>query len=365
MKKLFSNIFASQFIIYGLLALLFYTLIPEEGHASVNILKNILNAIGSILLVGGIFEVAFKDKFIGEVSDNFVKTIFLDSNSLEHFKSKDLISMKRSIQERLLHGKNSEYSEKILRMINDSFFHMAQGNHKNNDFNKYFQYYNSVIYVNKKEPDSQKVTIEYEIKYEIVNNYTNEEGIITESEVDIFSKRFFPLSLSTEDNIITQELSSLKITKDNDYIDYKEEIRNGSFKEKTIGHEEQDSIKIQEDVKRQIKYKEDEDFRIKFKKSLIVEKKIKIITMYNDIGFYHTFKRPTINYSIQYHDENVSVKTKDYLTLRLFSGLNKKPNDKIHPVLKGKVISLHVSDGLLLPGEGICIVALRDNFMNQ
>lgn len=361
------RVFTSWFIILGLCALLFYTLIPTNQNEFVQIVKNLLNAIGSILLVGGIFEIMFKEKFISEVSESFVKTIFLDSNSLNHFKYDELFLMQKSIQNKLLNGNKTEYTQKILDMINDSFFAMARGKHKTQDFNTHFQYYNSFLYVNKKKNNSNKVEIEYEIKYEVVNNTLDENGHLLDIELEIFSKRFFPLALSQEENSITQELVGLTIKADDTFKDYKDEIKNQKFQEITVEIEEQDSVKIQEDIKRQIQFKKDvstfETFKMKFKKSMIVEKKIKIITMYNDIGFYHTFKRPTLNYSMQYHDENVNTDTKDYLTMRLFSGLSKKPNDKIHPVLKGKVISLHVSDGILLPGEGICVVALREKFM--
>lgn len=358
-KSFFSKFASSAFIITGLIFLIVYLLIPEKVHPLCDILKNLTNALGSILIVGGIFEIVFKEQFIKEVTSSFVKTIFLKPTSLENFKDEELEQIHKSIQQRLLYtNKNNYYSNRILTMINDSFYEMAKGTHHNKDFNTFFQYYNSVLYVNKKEEDDY-VNIEYEIKYEIINNTKNKEEV----EIDIFSKRFFPLSLSLTGNCITQVLTSLNIKSDGKGMDYAKEIRDGKFKEQTLDKDDLDNIRIQEDVKRQIQVEKEgifTPFRVKFKEKLIVEKKIKIVTLYDDICFSHIFKRPTLNYSIQYHDENVSVDTKDYLTLRLFSGLNKKSNDKIHPVLKGKVISLHVSDGLLLPGEGISIVALRN-----
>lgn len=370
-----NSLAASKFIIYGLIALLLYILIPEGCYTALDILKNLLNAVGSILLVGGIFEVAFKDQFIKEVSNNFVKTIFLDSSSLAHFTKKDLETMKISLQQKLLNGNTTEYTKKILHMINHSFFDMARGEHKNSDFNMYFQYYNSALYVKKREPGSKTVEIEYKIKYELVNNSfkisKNNEFELQEAEIDIFARRFFPLVLSQEENTVTQELLKLTIKSDDTFKDYAEEITQGLFVEKTLASDEKDNIRIQEDVKRQIQKKdnvastESTPFKEKFKKTLIIEKTLRIITSYDDITFSHIFKRPTINYSIQYNDENVDVNMKDYLTLKLFSGLNKKVNDKIHPALQGKVISLHVSEGVLLPGEGVIIVALRNYFMNN
>ncbi|MFA7021672.1 hypothetical protein [Aliarcobacter sp.] len=357
-KSFFSKFASSAFMIIGLIFLIVYLLIPENAHPIFDILRNLSNALGSILIIGGIFEIVFKEKFIKEVTSSFVKTIFLKPASLENFKDEELEQINKSIQSRLLYGnRNNYYSNRILTMINDSFYEMAKGTHHNKDFNTFFQYYNSVLYVNERKENY--VNIEYEIKYEIINNTKNKEEV----EIDIFSKRFFPLSLSLADSCVTQELTYLNIKSDGKSMDYSKEIRDGKFKEQTLDKDDLDNIRIQEDVKRQIQ--EDKDgtfspFKVKFKEKLIVEKKIKIVTLYDDISFSHIFKRPTLNYSIQYHDENVSVNTKDYLTLRFFSGLNKKSSDKIHPVLKGKVISLHVSDGLLLPGEGISIVALRD-----
>jgi len=123
------------------------------------------------------------------------------------------------------------------------------------------------------------------------------------------------------------------------------------------------NICIQQDIKRQIQRKKDdgghEVFQVNFNKTLVVEKKIQIKTTYSDICYSHIFKRPTLNYSISYSDENVDHKTKDYITMRLFSGLNKKNNDRIHPTLYGNTISLSVHGDLLLPGEGLTIIALR------
>ncbi len=369
MKKIFSNVYSSQFIIYGLIALLIYVIIPDDLHVVVSIVKNLFNAVGSILIVGGIFEVAFKDKFIKEVSTNFVKTIFMQPDSLDHFKNNDLIDMKESIQKKLLQKNNGEYSKKIINMINNSFFKMAQGEHKNSNFNKYFQYYNSILYVKKRKKDSCVVEIDYEIKYEIINNCKNDNGVNKEAKLSIFSKRFFPLALSQEHKTTTQELLSLRIKVDNQYTDYSKKINNKEFQEQLVDTEEKDNVKIQEDIKRQIQFKNEtgqfEEFEVEFKDSIVVEKKLKIFTTYNDIAFSHIFKRPTMNYSIIYTDENVTPETKDYLTLRLYSGLNKKTNDKIHPVLKGKMISLNVSEGVLLPGEGVSIVALRDKFLDD
>jgi hypothetical protein len=59
---------------------------------------------------------------------------------------------------------------------------------------------------------------------------------------------------------------------------------------------------------------------------------------------------------------DTELKGIDYLSLRLFSGLNKKNNDKIHPVLKGNSISLSVSNELLLAGEGISINSIRKDW---
>lgn len=370
-----NSLAASKFIIYGLIALLLYVLIPEGCYAITDILKNLLNAAGSILLVGGIFEIVFKDKFIKEVSNNFVKTIFLDPSSLQHFTQKDLEMMKTSLQNKLLNGNSTEYTKKILHMINESFFNMARGTHKNPVFNMYFQYYNSSLYVKKRKPNSNNVEIEYKIKYELINNsykiLDDNKFELQEAEIDLFAKRFFPLTLSQQESVITQELLKLTIKCDENFKDYAEEISQGLFIEKALTSDEKDDIRIQEDVKKQIQKKPTKDsdestvFMVKFKKSLIIEKTLKIITTYNDITFSHIFKRPTINYSIQYIDENVDTSMKDYLTLKLFSGLNKKVNDKIHPALQGNVISLHVSEGLLLPGEGVIIVALREYFLNN
>ncbi len=369
-KKLADKILPNKipsylFIILGLFSIIIYLLIPEN-HSSewVQIVRNLFNPLGSILIVGGIFEIAFKEKFIKEVSENFVKTIFLEPNNLNNFKEEDLEQMHSSIQNKLLeNNRNSICSQKIVTMINDSFYQMAKGTHNKNIFNTFFQSYISSIYVKKRENmNDDKVTIEYEMKYELINNKKNGEEV----KVDIFAKRFFPLILSSQNTFKTQELNLLTIKKDDEsIIDYSQDIKNSQFEEITLNKDDFDNITIQEQVKRQIQYKKDgnDEFKpleVSFKNRLIVHKKIKISTLHDDIHYSHIFNRPTLNYTIRYLDENVSTDTKDYLTLRLFSGLNKKSSDKIHPTLAGNSISLSVSEGILLPGEGISIVALRN-----
>lgn len=363
-KKIFSNIASYSFIILGMFFIIAYLLIPENTTSELlQLTKNFCNALGSILIVGGIFEIAFKEKFIKEVSNSFVKTIFLRANALDNFKEQELEQINKSIQNKLLKdNKNSICSNKMITMINDSFYQMAKGTHSKDEFNTFYQYYNSIMHVKKRlSPSDDKVTIEYEIKYEIINNKKDNQEV----SIDIFSKRFFPLSLSSQDSFITQELTFLTIKKDGEsVIDYLKDIKDNKFKEETITKDDLDSITIQESVKRQIYYKSENGnfspFKINFKNNMIVNKKIKITTQFDDISYSHIFKRPTLNYSIQYYDDNVNIGKKDYLTLRLFSGLNKKSNDKIHPILTGNLISLNVSEGILLPGEGISIVALRN-----
>lgn len=362
-KGFISKLASSFFIIFGLLSIIAYILIPQSDNYVLEILRNLFNALGAILIVGGIFESIFKEKFIEEVSNKFVKAIFLKPSTLNNFKDKELEEMNKNIQSKLLKkNKNNTCSVKIISMINNSFYQMAKGTHDKDEFNTFFQYYNSMMYVNKKTEESQEtVEIEFILKYEIINNKKDKETV----NVGIFAKRFFPLSLSSKENCITQELISLSIKKDNESIkDYSEDIKNNKFKEIIVEKEERDSIKIQEAIKRQIQYKKDGDadfspFEVDFHHKMIVEKKIKVVTLFNDITYSQIFNRPILNYSIQYYDENVSSTDKDYLTLKLFSGLNKKVNDKIHPILKGNLISLNISDGILLPGEGINIVALR------
>lgn len=162
------------------------------------------------------------------------------------------------------------------------------------------------------------------------------------------------------------------IKADGNSIDYGDEIQKKSFEEVLLTHGSEDDVRaIKEDVKKQIQKKVDgnmhEPFNVSFKDELIVEKKIWVKTLYSDINYSHIFKRPTMNYSIHYIDENVDIELQgiDYLSLRLFSGLNKKNNDKIHPVLKGNSISLTVSDELLLAGEGISINSLRKDWNSE
>lgn len=365
----------AKFIICGMVSIIVSLSLPKsvcipfifDAEFSLNILTNIFNAIGSILIVGGIFEVRFKDQFIREVSKDFIKSLFLDRSSLGRFDEPELLNMKKNIQKELLGECNRSYKKKFLRMIDDSFFKIARGKHTDDDFNMYYEYYTVVIYVRKS--DNEYVNIEFDLKYKLVNNKIDQDGKLTENQNNIFAKRFFP-PFSAEEK--TQTVLSLKIKADDRHIDYSKEITKGSFEEQIINKSSEDNVKaLQEDVKKQIqKHQEDDSFepiQIKFKKNIILEKKVLVKTLYTDLNYIHIFKIPTMNYSIHFIDENVDVNVEhmDYLSLRLFSGLNKKNNDKIHPVLKGNSISLSVSNELLLPGEGLSINSVRKDWCKR
>jgi len=362
-----TNMFAKyKFMIYGMASIITSLAMPTSividyliEPISLSFLINTFNALGSILIIGGIFEITMKDKFIKDVTKDFIKALFLDKSSLGHFTQDDLFLMKKNLQQALLGKRNYHYKNKFSAMLNDSFFQIARGRHKNKEFNMFFDYYTVVIYI-KKSLDSKYVEVEFDLKYKLVNNTFDDEGNPREVENGIFVKRFFPPFAKEEP---TQELISMSTTADG--------IRNTysatDFTEKIVNKDTSDNVKaIKEDVKKQLQKKtgeedETEEILLKFKDTLILEKKISVKTLYNDINYTHIFKRPTLNYSIHFIDENVdmSITDVDYLSLRLFSGLNKKNNDKIHPVLKGNSISLTVSDELLLAGEGIMINSVR------
>jgi hypothetical protein len=363
----------AKFIIYGMLAIIVSLSLPESikidflspTSFSLFFLMNVFNAIGAILIVGGIFEIILKDQFIQEVSKDFIKALFLERSSLGRFNQSDLIQMKTNIQEELLGKGNNHFKNKLMHMINNSFFQIARGTHANEDFNMFYDYYNVVIYI--KGSSKRFIEIEYDLKYKLINNKVDEKRQLIDSVLTtVFAKRFFP---SFKDDDVTQKVLSLVIKKDGQLYDYKEDIDKGLFVEQILNKGTEDDIKaLKEDVKKQIQRKNDDEsfspLEVKFHDYLIVEKKILVKTLYTDFNYSHIFKRPTLNYSIHFIDENVDVSLEevDYLSLRLFSGLNKKNNDKIHPVLKGNSISLTVSDELLLAGEGISINSIRKDW---
>lgn len=394
-KNLVQAFAQAQFIIYGMLCIIFSLGIPDvlcfsfsPEPWSMSLVKNVFNAFGSILIVGGIFEIRLKNQFIKEVSQDFIKALFLEKSSLEHFNRDDLRQMKTNLQEQLLRSGNTHFKKKCMNMINGSFFKIAQGNHHNPDFNMYYDYYKVDMYV--KKSAGRYVEVEYDLKYKLVNNQVDEEGHIVPSNNNVFAKRFFPPFAAEEE---TQKLMAFSVKVDGgDTVDYAVEIAKGMFQEQIVNKGVEDDIRaIQEDVKKQILKKEAEPlavtgseslphgsveqeqsapdiyepYTIEFNDYLIVEKKLMIKTLYSDLVYNHIFKRPTLSYQIHYIDENVDVSLKDidYLSLRLFSGLNKKNNDKIHPILKGNSISLSVSDELLLAGEGISILAMREGII--
>jgi len=345
------------FMITGGICLIFSILIDANVTGFWLFIKNILNALGSIFIVGGVFEIAYKKKFADELSTDFTTKLFLDKDAIQNFEKDNLRKMVQNIQLALSKGKHNEYQNKIMKLMNNHFLCMLDGTHQNEEFNSYYDYYDINIHI--EESKEEFITVNYNLKYKIINH--NPKNKIKQS---ILAKRFFPQV--SQENMIYQELESLKVISDyKKEISYLEEIEQNKFKEVDVKYDrvhDAISAKKNKEIKKQIQLinsDSTEELIVEFSKFLIIEKSIKIKTLYTDEIFSHIFRKPVLNFMFSYIDNNIDTSLDNPIELRLFSGLNKIKNDKLHPVQQGKKVSLSVHNELLLPGEGITTISKR------
>lgn len=348
------------YLILGFISLVISLLItPTADESGFLLLKNIFNAIGSLFIVGGFFEMTFKEKFVKELSTDFTQKLFLQQDSIKHFGQDNLRDMLKNIQI-VLSKENSTYQKKLIELMNDHFLSMLQATHKNNEFNSYYEFYD--INLNIKDKNEKYIIIDFHLKYKIIN-IDHEKQV----EQSILARRFFPQFKDMSDDFVFQELKELLIIDDGKETNYLKEIKNNQFVEVDIdANSLTDSVNATKngDTKKQIHFKQNDtakpkELKVSFKKELVVEKRIQIKTLYTDDIYSHIFKKPILNLNVHYTDLYIDENIENPLELRLFSGLNKTKNDKVRSIYQGDSVSLAIYGDLLLPGEGVMIMSRR------
>jgi hypothetical protein len=355
-----SDAIKNQFIIFSLVAFLIYfalnSLFPITATSNILYISilNIINAIGGLFLITGLYDVVLKDKFQKETTVNFVKTLLLENNYLKNFNLEEIENMMLKLENKVIcSDKNEHYKKKIINLIHDKILPMGSGTSGSDELNTFFEYYNEeIIYstsINKDFLECKVIT-----DYKLINNSNDKisQTIFTKKMLNrkVFEYRDVPL-----------EVKSLELTIDGKVIDdYKD-----STSLKDIFKVESDvggaiSITNEDNTVMQIQEKTSDgstaiEFKREFKESIVVKKELKIVIPYDDVTYGHTFHRPMLNYSIRFTDENAK---KVIGVLR--SAFHKKTDDTItitNP--QDNTVVIKLNDDLLLPKEGITIVTIR------
>ncbi len=360
MKNFVVKSMAYVFVIIGFIAIsISLSLDVQPKEELWLLLKNLLNAIGSIFIVGGIFEILYKKVFLEEIATDFTSKLFLDKDAIQKFDPNNLKRMMINIQRVLSKTKNEKYQDKILKIVNNHLIPLINGCHRNNKFNVYYDYYDLNISV--KEVEDEFIVMDYISKYKIVNA---KKGKATHTILSRFS---FPQI--GEKVYKNQDLLKLTVTKDyQDTKNYAEDIKNKKFELVEIDMiKEDDNIRAQKnkDVKKQLQLKTNDghkELKEDFSKWLVVEEHSNIRTLYLDDLYSFIARAPILNFSIHFTDKTIDHELINPLSLKLFSGLNKIKDDRIHPIYQGDTVSLTIRDELLLPGEGVIISSKRKKY---
>lgn len=346
----------NQFILYSLGVFLLYfvlnSLNPITADSNIIYITflNLINALGSLLLITGLYDVVLKDKFQKETTTNFVKTLLLENDYLQNFNLKEIENMMLKLENKVIcSDKNEHYKKKIINLIHDKILPMGGGTNDSDEINTFFEHYDEEI-IYEKSDDKKFVTCKIITNYKLINNSNK-----TISQT-IFTKKVFNSKI-LESISTPLEVASLELIIDGKKQDGYTNIGDKFIVEKV----EKEAVSISNDdtIVMQIQEKKDEtntiEFKRKFKDSIVVKKELKITIPYDDIIYGHTFHRPMLNYSIRFRDNNA----KEVIGI-LRSAFHKKTDDTITITKpQDNEIVIKLNDDLLLPKEGITMVTIR------
>ncbi|NVJ53182.1 MAG: hypothetical protein HWD90_05770 [Campylobacteraceae bacterium] len=358
-----SEAIKNQFIVYSLSSFLVYFIftsifpITQTSSSFYVTFLNIINAAGGLFLVTGLYDVILKDKFQEETITSFVKTLLLENDYLKKFDNDEIEKMILKLENKLLKdNKNKYYKNKLINLIHKKLLPMGSGNSTHEELNTFFEYYNEELIYDLSK-DKKFINCKVITEYKLINNSDDE---ITQT---IFTRKFLDPKISEYDGVAL-ELEKLEVVIDGTLLsEYNDSSQLKNMF--TVVNELNDSISIsnEEPLKMQIKEKikiektgeELQEFRRKFKNSIIVKKELKIVIPYEDIMYGHTFHRPMLNYTFRFTDNNAKK-----VVGILRSAFHKKTDDTItvnNP--QDNIVIIKLNNDLLLPKEGINVVSIR------
>ncbi|PHO10305.1 hypothetical protein CPG37_04465 [Malaciobacter canalis] len=351
----------NKFIVLSLITFLGYFIIsgqfPPGPQQTIYVtFLNLLNAIGGLLLITGLYDVTLKEQFQNETIENFIKTLYLDNKYVSRFKKEELRNIfAKVLKEFIKSDINSIYKNKITEHISKNIIPMARGEHSDSKINTYFKHYDEQI-VCFKSKDKNVIRCKVATSYELINNTS-----LPISQT-IFTLKNIPNCHSLNfDKVL--KLISLKI-----FVDGKEEKQYSkpdflkeNFKvaeangQSTSVSTYSERVQIKQIVK---KGEEEEliEFKKKFNKKLKVKKVFEIDIPYFDNNYTHIFHRPILNYSLTYKDYNASK-----VEGVLISAFHKKSDDTIHmnPIEENE-FKIELKEDLVLPKEGLTVISRRN-----
>lgn len=358
-----SEIIKNKFIIISLLCFILYFGLSAEfppvadGSKIYLSFLNLINALGALFLVTGFYDVTLKEKFQNETIENFVRTLYLDSNYISKFNDNELKSILVKLQNKLLNSNNhSYYKERLTSHINEKIIPMGNGTIADDILNTYYKHYSETIICNKSE-DKKVIICKVITSYELINNSEQPIPQIIFTKKHIDSKI---LALITEEPV---KLCSLKITIDGKKIsEYDNPNTLSNYFKLSKKNNRSTSVSKNSHELMQIKEiieidgnKKLVEFKRKFNKSLKIKKTLEVAIPYDDIYYGHIFHRAILNYSLTFRDYNAIT-----VEGMLFSAFHKNTDDTIHLTdTEDYEFKIDLKDDLVLPKEGLSVISKR------
>jgi len=359
-----SDFIKNQFILYSLFAFILYAIISglagATPHFLVLTLMNLVNALGGLLLIAGLYDVTMKEKYQRETTNQFVKTLFLEDKYIDSFNDDDLIAMMGNIQRKLLNvNKNKDFKDKVLYLINSKILPLGRGKLADDYANSIFEDYDeNVVMKQVKIDEALFIEFSVSVKYKLLNN-SDKKSL----EQEIFTRKFIDKSVESCSSPALV-LNELEITIDGKHTKYTKTmiddmitlIKDIETPQNTISNTQTVMFQFQEKYIHEPGGEEVyKPFTKKFYNSIQVAKKYKVLTPIDDVIYGHLFHRPIMNFSIRVRDESATK-----LTGMLRSAFHKRNDDKISiESSTPNEVEIKLKNDLLLPQEGVVFFSQR------
>ena len=328
---------SNRFIITALLGFIAYFNISEEYVS----LRNIINAMSSVILIAGLFEVYLQKMYISTLSQNIINGFFSKKESLDLIKKEDIINSMNNMMNYLANDLHNDLQNKFSNRVSTHFIDVFKDDNCEH-LHTFYSRYSLNIIIKKRGRNVNYINTHYKLTYTLVNNSNNEIAH------NIFKKRGVEKTFFDAHPDIL-ELKNLEIKVDNSptqIIDVNE------FTLKEVPIPDKVSINNREQITCATLYKDDKPYEVKFKDKLVIKKNIVIKTSINDIIYKCHFNRLATNIDITLSDEGA----KKIHILNGFAFISKE-NIDITDVLDNNK-NIKVND-LVFPRDDISFISER------
>lgn len=335
MKKDNFTLAQYKFIIMALVGFLVYTQIPDK-HTTI---LNIVNAISSLLLITGLFDVVLKQEYLQQLSQHIINGFFAKKDSIKNIPKHILVQNINNMLDVLSDSLHDNLKEKFKYRVSTYFINIFNSD-SNEKIHTFYKDYNLKIKINKKEVSQNYCSTTYDLSYTLVNNSN------TQINHDIFKVRGFNKELIDE-NILSVNLLKIKI--DNKDI---EEIDINTLKMIEVPLPIEATTNNIDNIICLTIGTENTPYKVKFNKELQVTKQLTIKIPKKDILYKCHFNRLATNAKITFIDKNA----KNIHILNSFAFIEKKNIDIEDIDIDTKQITIN---DLVFPKDAISFISER------